>query len=69
MVYLQYSYHKGYQYTGSIKVINRYLLRAFSKIFVRYLILIIPFCQQIQINTSYGEVISLFIWEKSFIRP
>jgi len=61
MVYLQYSYHKGYQHTGNTKVINRYLPRALSKIFVRYLVLVIPFYQQIQINTGYGKVISPFI--------
>jgi len=44
MVYLQYFYHKGYQYIGNTKVINRYLPRAFGKIFVQYLVLVIPFC-------------------------
>jgi hypothetical protein len=69
MVCLQCSYHKGYQHTGSTKVINRYLPRALGEVFVRYLVLVVPFCQQIQIDGGCGEVISPFVWEKSFVRP
>jgi superfamily II DNA helicase RecQ len=69
MVCLQCSYHKGYQHSGSTKVINRYLPKALGEIFVRYLVLVVPFCQQIQVASSYGGVISPFIWEKNFVRP
>jgi hypothetical protein len=43
------SYHKGYNVTGSTKIIHRYLPKKVGELPVYYLWLILPFCQQLEL--------------------
>jgi hypothetical protein len=43
------SYHKGYNITGSTKIIHRYLPKEVSELLVYYLWIILPFWQQLDI--------------------
>ena len=56
MVYLALSYHKGYQRAGGqLKVVHRYLPQEVGEQVVRYLWLVLPFCQQIQALSGVGS--------------
>ena len=48
MVCLAFGYHKGYSQSGQLKVVHRYLPRELGELFVRYLWLVLPFCQQLE---------------------
>ena len=50
MVCLIFFYHKGYNLSGQVKVVHRYLPRELGDLVVRYLALVLPFCQQIQLG-------------------
>jgi hypothetical protein len=43
------SYYKGYTYTGTTKIIHRYLPREVSELVVYYLWLILPFIQKTEL--------------------
>ena len=62
------SYHKGYNITGSAKVIHRYLPREVSELLVYYLWLVLPFWQQLIIlaykETHTASSSSAFLWPK-----
>jgi hypothetical protein len=59
------SYHKGYNITGSTKIIHRYLPKEVSELLVYYLWLILPFSQKLDILV-YNHVASpsAFLWPK-----
>jgi hypothetical protein len=57
------SYHKGYNITGSMKIIHWYLLKEVSELLVYYLWLVLLFLQRLEI-LAYKHVSSpsLFLW-------
>ncbi|KAK4158624.1 hypothetical protein QBC43DRAFT_305290, partial [Cladorrhinum sp. PSN259] len=68
MVCLLFSYHKGYQLSGRTKVIYRYLPRELGDVVVRYFTIILPFCQQLQVQPDRPVEFSPFIWESQIVR-
>ncbi|KAF4534198.1 DNA helicase ATP-dependent RecQ type [Lasiodiplodia theobromae] len=59
------SYHKGYNVTGSTKIIHRYLPREVSELLVYYLWLILPFWQKLEtLAFKRLENSSSFLWPK-----
>ncbi|KAI1522763.1 hypothetical protein PtrSN002B_012141, partial [Pyrenophora tritici-repentis] len=59
------SYHKGYNITGSTKIIHRYLPKEVSELLVYYLWLILPFWQQLDILVyKRKDPHSTFLWPK-----
>ena len=60
------SYHKGYNITGSAKIIHRYLPREVSELLVYYLWLVLPFWQQLVILAHKRTLPpSTFLWPKA----
>lgn len=60
------SYHKGYNITGSAKVIHRYLPLEVSELLVYYLWLVLPFRQQLDILVNKRKAPpSAFLWPKA----
>ena len=59
------SYHKGYNITGSTKIIHRYLLKEVSELLVYYLWLVLLFSQKLNMLV-YKHVAppSLFLWSQ-----
>jgi hypothetical protein len=59
------SYHKGYNVTGSTKIIHRYLPAEVSELLVYYLWLILPFWQQLDVLVHKRTTpASAFLWPK-----
>ncbi|KAI1663260.1 DUF3505 domain containing protein [Pyrenophora tritici-repentis] len=59
------SYHKGYNITGSTKIIHRYLPKEVSELLVYYLWLVLPFWQQLDILVyKRKDPASTFLWPK-----
>jgi hypothetical protein len=59
------SYHKGYNITGSTKIIHRYLPKEVSELLVYYLWLVLPFWQQLDILVyKRKDPPSTFLWPK-----
>ena len=59
------SYHKGYNVTGSTKIIHRYLLKEVGELLVYYLWLILPFCQQLELLAFRNSAqTSPFLWTR-----
>jgi hypothetical protein len=59
------SYHKGYNITGSTKIIHRYLPKEVSELLVYYLWLVLPFWQQLDILVyKRRDPPSTFLWPK-----
>lgn len=56
------AYHKNYRSSEQVKIIHRYLPPVISELFVRYLWLVVPFWQQIQIVVQEADTISPFVW-------
>jgi hypothetical protein len=60
------SYHKGYNITGSTKIIHRYLPKEVSELLVYYLWLVLPFWQQLDILVYKRKAPpSTFLWPKA----
>ena len=59
------SYHKGYNITGTLKIIHRYLPKEVSELLVYYLWLVLPFWQKLDVLV-YGrkEPPSPYLWPK-----
>jgi hypothetical protein len=59
------SYHKGYNVTGTLKIIHRYLPKEVSELLVYYLWLVLPFWQKLDVLV-YGrkEPPSPYLWPK-----
>ena len=67
MVCLALGYHKGYQRAGGqLKVVHRYLPQEVGEQVVRYLWLVLPFCQQIQALSGVGSRPSPYLWGTVF---
>ena len=59
------SYHKGYNITGSTKIIHRYLPKEVSELLVYYLWIVLPFRQQLDILVyKRKDPPSTFLWPK-----
>jgi hypothetical protein len=57
------SYHKGYNVTGSTKIIHRYLPSEVGELLVFYLWLVLPFCQKLDLLASRRSAPpSPFLW-------
>lgn len=57
------SYYKGYNVTGSTKIIHRFLPREVSELLVYYLWLVLPFWQQLDVlYNKRTEPPSTFLW-------
>jgi len=67
IVGLYFTYHKGYSGTGNTKVVYRYLPRELGDLLVRYLWLVLPFCQTIESELTGNTQLSPFLWDKSFV--
>lgn len=77
MVCLAFGYHKGYSQSGQLKVIHRYLPRELGELFVRYLWLVLPFCQLLEAlsapSPSPGAASSVsrpspYLWSSAFVQ-
>jgi superfamily II DNA helicase RecQ len=55
-------YHKGYQMSGDIKIIHRYLPREVGELVVWYLWLALPFIQRIEAMVWQKQTISDHMW-------
>lgn len=49
MVCLAFAYYKGYQLSGRAKVIYRFLPYELGVLLVRYLAVVLPFAQQLEL--------------------
>ena len=59
------TYHKGYNVTGSIKIIYRFLPKEIGELVIYYLWLVLPFCQQLDLLVFRSqEQPSPFLWPK-----
>lgn len=59
------SYHKGYNITGSTKIIHRYLPKEISELLVYYLWLVLPFWQKLDVLVhKRKDPPSTFVWPK-----
>ena len=57
-------YHKGYQVSGDVKIIHRYLPREVGELYVRYLWLVLTFAQQMEALVLGKQEISAFMWSE-----
>jgi RecQ family ATP-dependent DNA helicase len=55
-------YHKGYQSSGNIKIIHRYLPREVGELLVYYLWLVLPFWEKVQFQVAGKPSSSPFLW-------
>ncbi|KAK3167767.1 hypothetical protein OEA41_010896 [Lepraria neglecta] len=58
-------YHKGYSIGGSLKIIHRYLPPALSQVVVQYLVLVLPFSQQLSRLVYDQPEDSAFLWARA----
>jgi hypothetical protein len=59
------SYHKGYNVTGTLKIIHRYLPKEVSELLVYYLWLVLPFWQKLEVLVyKRKEPPSPYLWPK-----
>jgi hypothetical protein len=59
------SYHKGYNITGSTKIIHRYLPKEVSELLVYYLWLVLPFSQKLEMLAyKHVPLPSPFLWSE-----
>lgn len=69
MVCFVAAYHKNYRSSEQVKIIHRYLPRDVSEIFIRYLWVVLPFWQQVQIVVQEADEISPFVWSDVVVTP
>lgn len=62
MVYIATRYHKGYNISGDIKIIHRYLPREVGELVVWYLWLVLPFQQRLEAMVWEKEAVSSHMW-------
>ena len=55
-------YHKGYQMSGDVKIIHRYLPREVGELVVWYLWLALPFIQRMEAMVWRRAAISDYVW-------
>lgn len=59
------SYHEGYNVTGTLKIIHRYLPKEVSELLVHYLWLVLPFWQKLDVLVyERKEPLSPYLWPK-----
>lgn len=56
LVALVTSYHKGYTYTGSTKIIHCYLPKEVSELVVYYLWMVLPFLRELNLLVPSKKV-------------
>ena len=69
MVVLVARYHKGYQMSGDVKIIHRYLPREVGELLVWYLWLVLPFQRRIDAWMHQREDINPHIWASAPWEP
>ncbi|KAE8555303.1 hypothetical protein EYB25_003851 [Talaromyces marneffei] len=69
MVVLVARYHKGYQVSGDVKIIHRYLPREVGELLVWYLWLVLPFQRRIDAWMHQREDINPHIWASAPWEP
>ncbi|KAI8930521.1 hypothetical protein NX059_012133 [Plenodomus lindquistii] len=62
MVVFVTRYHKGYNVSGDVKIIHRYLPREVGELLVYYMWLVLPFQQRLEAMVWEKEVISSHMW-------
>ena len=62
MVVFATRYHKGYNISGDIKIIHRYLPREVGELVVWYLWLVLPFQQRLEAMIWNKEAVSSHMW-------
>ncbi|KAI7458059.1 hypothetical protein KC351_g18349, partial [Hortaea werneckii] len=62
MVVFVTRYHKGYEVTGDVKIIHRYLPREVGELVVWYLWLVLPFAQRMQAMLWQQSTLSDHLW-------
>jgi superfamily II DNA helicase RecQ len=62
------AYHKNYRSSEQIKLIHRYLPREMGELLVRYIWLVLPFWQQVQVVARDADEVSPFLWDEDFAR-
>jgi superfamily II DNA helicase RecQ len=55
-------YHKGYNVSGDVKIIHRYLPREVGEVMVWYMWLVLPFQQQLEALVCEKEAVSSHMW-------
>ena len=56
------SYHKGFQHSGNVKVIHRYLPREVGELLVYYIWLVLPFKSKLRLQLYGKNEESAFLW-------
>ena len=59
-------YHKGYQVSGDVKIIHRYLPQEVGELYIRYLWLVLTFAQQMEALVLGKQDISAFMWSEDW---
>src|SRR5215472_474202 len=59
-------YHKGYQVSGDVKIIHRYLPREVGELYVRYLWLVLPFVRQMEVLVCGREEVKMYMWSEDW---
>jgi hypothetical protein len=62
MVVFVTRYHKGYNVSGDVKIIHRYIPREVGELLVYYMWLVLPFQQRLEAMVWEKEVISSHMW-------
>jgi hypothetical protein len=62
MVVFVTQYHKGYNVSGDVKIIHRYLPCEVGKLVVWYLWLVLPFQQRLEALVWEKEAVSSYMW-------
>jgi superfamily II DNA helicase RecQ len=66
MVVFVTRYHKGYQMSGDVKIIHRYLPQEVGELLVKYLWLVLPFQQQMEALVWGKETIAAYMWSEDY---
>jgi hypothetical protein len=61
------AYHKNYRSSEQVKVIHRYLPQPVGELLVRYLWVVLPFWQRVQVTIQEADEISLFLWADAVV--
>jgi len=69
MVCFVAAYHKNYRSSEQVKIIHRYLPREVSELFIRYLWIVLPFWQKVQVVVQEADEISPFVWSDAVVTP
>ena len=59
-------YHKGYQVSGDVKIIHRYLPQEIGELYIRYLWLVLPFAQKMEALALGKQSVSAQLWSEDW---